>query len=73
MRPFSEARAIAAVLVQEAHHLTLTELGKVLQRDLTALGKAAQRLTRQTMTDARLTKIIEELRSEMKGISESQA
>lgn len=73
MRPFSEARAIAAVLVQESHHLTLTELGKVLRRDITALGKAAQRLTRQAMTDARLTKLIEELRGEMEGISESQA
>ena len=73
MRPFSEARAVAAVIVQEAPHLTLTELGKVLQRDLTALGKAAQRLTRQAMNDARLTKLIEELRSEMEGMSESQA
>ncbi|ACM19400.1 transposase, Y1_Tnp domain-containing [Geotalea daltonii FRC-32] len=70
-RPFSEARAVAAVLVQESPHLTLTELGKVLQRDITALGKAAQRLIRQA--DARLIKLLEELRGEMEEMSESQA
>jgi hypothetical protein len=73
MRPFSEARAIAAILVQESSHHTLTELGKALQRDLTALGKSAQRMTRQAMTDARLMKLIEELRTEIQGTSESQA
>ena len=72
-RPFSEARAVAAVLVQESQYLSLTELGKVLHRDITALGKAAQRMTRKAMTDARLEKLFDELRGELEGISESQA
>ena len=43
-RPMTEARAIAAAIVQTAHHLRLTELAKLLGRDISALGKAAQRI-----------------------------
>ena len=43
-RPMTEARAIAAAIVQTAHHLRLTELAMLLGRDISALGKAAQRI-----------------------------
>ena len=42
--PMTEARAIAAAIVQTAHHLRLTEFAKLLERDISALGKAAQRI-----------------------------
>ncbi len=42
-RPMSEARAISAAIVQSSSHLRMTDLGKMLDRDVSALGKAAQR------------------------------
>ena len=44
VRPMTEARAVAAAIVQTAPHLRLTDLAKVLGRDISALGKAAQRI-----------------------------
>lgn len=44
-RPMTEARAVAAAIVQTDPHLRLTELAKLLRRDISALGKAAQRIT----------------------------
>ena len=41
-RPMTDARAIAAAIVQTALHLRLTELAKLLGRDISAPGKAAQ-------------------------------
>lgn len=43
VRPMTEARAVAAVIVQASPHLLLTALAKQLGRDVSALGKAAQR------------------------------
>ena len=43
-RPFAEARAIIAVLLQEKEHLSLTELGKRCNRNLSALSRAAGRI-----------------------------
>ena len=40
----TEARAVAAAIVQTAPNLRLTDLAKVLGRDISALGKAAQRI-----------------------------
>jgi chromosomal replication initiation ATPase DnaA len=61
-RPFSEARALAAVIVAATPHLSLAELGKLVNRDASALGKAAQRMLCQSQADARLTEAIEATR-----------
>jgi putative transposase len=75
MHPYSEARAVAAMLVQESPHHFLTELGKLLQRDLAALGKAAQRMRRQAVFDERLAAMLKKLRKELDlcQMSECQA
>jgi REP-associated tyrosine transposase len=44
VRPMTEARAVAAAIVRESPHLRMTDLAKLLARDLSALGKAAQRI-----------------------------
>jgi len=43
-KPLSEARSVAAAIVQESSHLRLIDLAKLLKRDSSALAKAAQRL-----------------------------
>lgn len=43
-RPMSEARGVAAAIVQESSHLRLIDLAKLLKRDSSALAKAAKRL-----------------------------
>ena len=43
-RPMTKARAIAAAIVQTAPHHRLTDLTELLGRDISALGKAAQRI-----------------------------
>ena len=62
-RPFTEARALIAVLVREAPDLSLTELGKAVHREIAPLARAAQRLTDRAAGDARLMSLIEETRS----------
>lgn len=49
-RPMTEARAVVAAIVQSAHHLRLTDLAKLLGRDISALGKAAQRIAGDVTT-----------------------
>jgi putative transposase len=44
-QPAAEARAVAALLVQENNHTALTDLGKIFSRDLSALCKAAGRIS----------------------------
>jgi REP element-mobilizing transposase RayT len=46
-RPASEARALAALLVRETPTLSLSELGRHLNRDVAALSQAARRLGMQ--------------------------
>ncbi len=43
-QPAAEARAVAALLVQENNHTALTDLGKLFSRDLSALSRAAGRI-----------------------------
>ena len=56
-RPMTEARAITAAIVQTAPHLRLTELAKLLGRDISALGKAAQRIA----SDVNARRLVSEL------------
>lgn len=46
-RPASEARALAAYLVRESGHLSLTTLAERLKREVSALSQAARRLEKQ--------------------------
>ncbi len=62
-RPYTEARALTALLVQESSYLSLTELGKVLKRDISPLGRAGRRLLEQAHQNARLAELIEDMRS----------
>ena len=49
-----EARAIAAFLVQEEEHLLLTELGTILNRDSSALSRAAGRIRERKRDNSNL-------------------
>ena len=61
-RPASEARAIAALLVQEYDNLRLTALGNYLKRDLATLSQAANRLRKRAAKDKKLWSKIESIR-----------
>jgi REP element-mobilizing transposase RayT len=64
--PFTEARAVASLLVQERPHLSLTELGKTLHRDISPLGRVGRRLQRELAQDDRLRMVIEKVRGKLK-------
>ena len=42
--PFSEARALASLFVQETPDVRLSELGRLVGRDLATLGRAGRRI-----------------------------
>ena len=60
-RPMAKARALAAAIVQASPHLRLTDLAAVLGRELSALGKAAQRLMREENARALVAHMVEDL------------
>ena len=62
VRPMTEARATAAAIVQASPHLRLTDLAKLLDRDIAALGKAAQRVTGDAGLSALADELIAKLR-----------
>ncbi len=64
-RTYNEARAVAAYLVRESDHLSLTELAKLCGRDVSALGKAASGMAHLTSECSEVAVLIEELRTEM--------
>ena len=70
-RPYSEARAVVVLLAQESKELSLTELGKMLNRDIAPLGRAGRRLLEETLKDEGLKTRIDELRNVLQGIAES--
>jgi len=61
-RRMSEPRAIAALIVREAEHLSLTSLARRLSRDLSGLSQAASRLDKRLKTDTGLTEKIEAIK-----------
>lgn len=65
VRPMTEARAITAAVVQMSPHLRLTDLAKLLGRDLSALVKAAQRVA----TEARGSEMIHNLVDQLGAVS----
>jgi len=64
-RPFTEARAVASLLVQERSHLSLTELGRALNRDISPLGRVGRRLQREASQDSRLRELMEKVGGEL--------
>jgi putative transposase len=64
-RLFAEARAVAAFLVQEEEHLSLTDLGKLLNRDLAALSRAASRIRDRLRVNSKLAKRVSSLREKI--------
>ena len=64
-RPFTEARAVASLLVQERSHLSLTELGRELNRDISPLGRVGRRLLKEATRDERLRELVEKVRGEL--------
>jgi REP element-mobilizing transposase RayT len=65
-RPFSEARALAAWLVQESPHLSLVALGRLVKRDISPLGRAGRRLAKRAGEDETLRKRAEEVMHRLK-------
>ena len=63
-RPMTEARAVAAAIVQTAPHLRLTDLTKLLGRDISALGKAAQRIAGDVKKRRIVSELVDAMRAE---------
>jgi len=61
-RPAAEARAVAALIVYEDGHGTLTELGGLVGRDVTTLSSAVQRLKKRLADDPGLAAKVAALR-----------
>jgi REP element-mobilizing transposase RayT len=72
-RPYAEARAVAAYFVRELPGPSFTALGQLLGRDIASLGRAGTRIMTALPDDAGLNFLIEEIRKELLGLSESQA
>ena len=64
-RPYSETRAFAALLVRESPRLCLTELGRILNRDIAPMGRAGQRMLEKAAEDTELRARIEAFRLEL--------
>jgi len=64
-RPYAEARAITAFLVQEEEHLSLTDLGKLLHRDLAALSRAAGRIRERLNDNPKLNAKISSIKKQL--------
>lgn len=60
-RPFSEARALAALLVQETPGVHLSELGRLVGRDLATLGRAGRRLGEDAQRQPHITALRHEM------------
>lgn len=61
-RPASEARAVAALLVQDLDNLTLTDLGRVLKRRIAILSKSAHRARERARQNKEFNEKIEKIR-----------
>ncbi len=67
-RPMTEARAVAAAIVQVSPHLRLTDLARLLGRDVSALGKAAQRVAADKKYGAILEAMVDAMKSADSGL-----
>jgi REP element-mobilizing transposase RayT len=64
-RPYAEARALIALFVLEMPGLSLTELGRMLNRDIASLGRAGRRLLKQALENEEVNSRLNELRQEL--------
>jgi REP element-mobilizing transposase RayT len=64
-RPYSEARAVIALLVQELPGSSLTEAGKFLNRSIAPLGRAGRRLLTEALENTNLNVRLNEMRLEL--------
>ena len=62
-RHYSEARAVAALIVRETSHLSITNLARLLDRDVSALGRSVLHI--MEMADAGIAACIEEIKAEL--------
>jgi putative transposase len=67
-RPQAEARAVSALLVRESVNCTLTELGRFLNREVTALSQAARRLSEQLPDNHALEMRVDVLRDRLDNV-----
>ena len=72
-QPAAEARSVIAYLAQEIGNPSLTDLGRYLRRDITALSRSASRLRNRLRKDHDLTSQLNRLKSELQRKSECQA
>jgi hypothetical protein len=63
VRPMTEARAVAAAIVQGTNHLRMTDLAKRLGRDVSALCKAAQRVAGDETSSRNAAEVMNKIRS----------
>jgi hypothetical protein len=63
-RPMTEARAVAAAIVQSAPHLRLTDLANLLGRDISALGKAAQRIAGDVNSRRLVSELVDSMQTD---------
>ena len=61
LRRIAEARAVAAFIVREMDHLSLTDLSRMLGRDLSGLSQAASRLDKRLRSDVEMGKKIHKM------------
>jgi chromosomal replication initiation ATPase DnaA len=65
-RKLAEARAVAALLVRDCEHLSLTEFGSRVKRDISSLSQGASRLLKRAETDRGLSEKIKMIQSRLK-------
>jgi len=65
-RPFTEARAVASAIVQGLPDLSLTELGKALNRDIAPLGRVGRRIENNAAEDERLRGMLQTVKKYLK-------
>jgi hypothetical protein len=71
-RLMAQARGMAAAVVQMSPHLRLSDLAPLLERELSALGKAAHRVTAEAHGSAVVRDLVAKLREESQEMSKSQ-
>jgi len=57
----SEPRSVAAMIVRDISHLSLTDLSRKIERDLSGLSQAAGRLDKKMNSDKRLSKKVDKI------------
>ncbi len=65
VRPFTEARAVASLLVQEFPHLSQTQLARELNRDVAPLGRVGRRLKIESDQNEHVQKMINRAREKL--------